>query len=109
MLNRYAFTIICMATLLQAGTASALSVTMITDWTAEKVTNSVESTSDFTSSSFKDDKVVQEARDDAACFVASNGEQRGVRLEAALEHIRNLAPQLAQASDLQLAQAILTI
>ena len=58
--------------------------------------------------SFGDDKIVLAARDDAASFVASQGEIRGARLEAALQHIRQQAPQL-QADDLQLAQAILTL
>ena len=60
------------------------------------------------SSSFRDDKIVREARDDAATFVGSAGEIRGARLENAFQHIRQLAPQL-QASDAQLAQAILAI
>lgn len=48
------------------------------------------------------------ARDDAASFLASQGEIRGARLEAALQHIRQQAPQL-RADDLQLAQAILVL
>ena len=59
--------------------------------------------------SFKNDKLVLEARDDAASFVGSAGDIRGVRLEAALDHLRTQAPQLRQASDAQLAQAILAI
>ena len=53
------------------------------------------------------DKVVAEAREDAALFVASDGAIRGARLQAALRHLRE-SGQAAQAdSDLQLAQAIL--
>jgi len=59
------------------------------------------------SSSGKDDKVVQAAREDAASFVASNGAIRGAQLEAALRHLREQAPQAREASDLELAQAIL--
>lgn len=55
-----------------------------------------------------DDKVVLQARDDAASFVASQGDIRGSHLEAALRHIRGKLPSLA-ANDMQLAQAILTI
>ncbi len=74
-------------------------------------TDAVVATSDATSdvtSSFRDDKIVRAARDDAASFVASEGAIRGVKLESALDHIRHQAPQL-NASDAQLAQAILTI
>ncbi|MNT57593.1 hypothetical protein D3C72_1949700 [compost metagenome] len=69
------------------------------------------STSDATSdisNSFKDDKIVLEARDDAASFVASQGDIRGAQLEAAFRHIRSKLPTLA-ADDMQLAKAILTI
>lgn len=59
------------------------------------------------SSSGDDDKVVLAARDDAASFVASDGAIRGAQLEAALRHLREHAPQARDASDLELAQAIL--
>ena len=74
-----------------------------TDWIADAFGSS----SDATSSSTKDDKVIRAARDDAASFVASNGAIRGAQLEAALLQIREHAPQL-QASDAQLAEAILS-
>ncbi len=54
-----------------------------------------------------DDKVVLRARDDAAGFVASDGRIRSARLEAALRHLRAHDAQARQASDLQLALAIL--
>lgn len=56
-----------------------------------------------------DDKVVLQARDDAASFVASEGRIRGVRLEAALHHLRERNPVARDASDMQLAQAILAL
>lgn len=59
-------------------------------------------------SSSGDDKVVLQARDDAASFVASDGRIRGAQLEAALRTLRERDPGARQASDLQLAQAILT-
>lgn len=65
-------------------------------------------TTDAKSSFFGDDKVVREARDDAASFVASGGAIRGVRLEAALRHVRSKQPEL-QADDMGLAQAILAL
>ena len=53
------------------------------------------------------DKVVAEAREDAALFVASDGAIRGARLQAALRHLRESGQAAHAASDLQLAQAIL--
>jgi uncharacterized protein (TIGR02448 family) len=79
--------------------------------TTDSIVNGLKASSDATSdvsSSFRDDKIVRAARDDAASFVASEGAIRGVKLESALDHIRQQAPQL-NATDAQLAQAILTI
>ena len=56
-----------------------------------------------------DDKVVLQARDDAASFVASDGRIRGAQLEAALRHLRERNAGAQRASDMQLAQAILTL
>jgi uncharacterized protein (TIGR02448 family) len=88
-----------------ASFASATSLVATTDTIGASLANSVEGTSDV-SSDWNDDKVVRAARDDAASFVASAGDIRGARLEAALQHIRHQAPQL-QATDLQLAESIL--
>lgn len=55
-----------------------------------------------------EDKVVLEAREDAASFVASDGRIRGARLEAALRHLRDADQSARTATDMQLAQAILT-
>ncbi|MBT8765834.1 DUF2388 domain-containing protein [Metapseudomonas boanensis] len=55
---------------------------------------------------FKDDKLIVAAQDDASSFVASGGEIRGPYLEAALKQIRSENPGL-QASDEELASAIL--
>ena len=63
-------------------------------------------TSDTTTST-RDMKLVLAARDDAACFVASNGAIRTAQLEAALRSLREQLPQARDASDEQLAQAIL--
>ena len=54
-----------------------------------------------------DDKVVLQARADAAAFVASDGGIRGARLEAALRLLRERRADARAASDMQLAQAIL--
>ncbi|MCW2268804.1 MULTISPECIES: DUF2388 domain-containing protein [Pseudomonas] len=90
-----------------ASTANATSFVVTTDTIVRGVAASTDATSDV-SSSFRDDKIVRAARDDAASFVASHGEIRGVKLESAFAHIRQQAPTL-QASDAQLAQAILAI
>ncbi len=58
-------------------------------------------------SSSGNDKVVVQAREDAASFVASDGRIRGVQLEAALRHLRTSNETARAATDLQLAQAIL--
>src|SRR5688500_18847262 len=55
------------------------------------------------------DKVVLQARDDAASFVASDGRIRGAQLEAALRHLRERNAGAQRATDMQLAQAILTL
>ena len=56
-----------------------------------------------------EDKVVLQARDDAASFVASDGRIRGAQLEAALRHLREVNAGAQRASDMQLAQAILAL
>jgi len=93
--------------LAMASGAQASSFVVTTDAVVRGVNASTNATSDL-SSSLRDDKIVREARDDAASFVASQGDIRGVKLESAFVHIRQQAPQL-QASDAQLAQAILAI
>lgn len=57
------------------------------------------------------DKVVLQAREDAAGFVASEGRIRGAYLEAALRHLRETSPdrEIQQASDMDLAKAILAL
>ena len=87
--------------------AQASSFVVTTDAMVRALDMSSNATSKI-SSSFHDDKIVLAARDDAASFVASQGDIRGVKLESAFEHIREIAPNL-QASDAQLAQAILAI
>jgi len=55
------------------------------------------------------DKVVREAREDAAGFVASDGRLRSARLEAALRSLREGDERARQASDLELALKILAL
>ncbi len=61
--------------------------------------------SQVTSAPF-DNKLILDSREDAAGFVASQGDLRAARLEAALLWLRQQQPELA-ASDLELAEAIL--
>ncbi|MHA6198224.1 DUF2388 domain-containing protein [Pseudomonas wadenswilerensis] len=69
---------------------------------------SIDFTSD-TTTSIRDSKVVREARDDAASFVASDGDIRGAQLEAAFDTLRQRVPEARQASDQVLAEAILAL
>ena len=69
-------------------------------------------TIDFTSdttTSVRDMKVVREARDDAASYVGSDGAIRGAQLEAAFKVLREQVPQAREASDQDLAEAILAL
>ncbi|MCO7609404.1 DUF2388 domain-containing protein [Pseudomonas chlororaphis] len=86
-----------------ATNANATSLIVTTD----AIVGALKATTDATSS-LRDNKIVRAARDDAASFVATDGAIRGVKLESAFDHIRQQAPQL-QATDTQLAQAILAI
>ena len=95
------------ALLTLAAGANASSFIVTTDAIVGTLKQTTDLTSDATGS-FRDNKIVRAARDDAASFVASEGGVRGVRLESAFEFIRQQAPQL-QATDAQLAQAILTL
>ncbi|MDH0649185.1 DUF2388 domain-containing protein [Pseudomonas sp. GD03858] len=90
-----------------SGAANATSFIVTTDAVVGAVAASTDATSDV-SSSFRDDKIVQAARDDAASFVGSEGQIRGAKLESAFVHIRQQMPAL-QASDAQLARAILAL
>lgn len=60
-------------------------------------------------SSSGNDKVVMQAREDAAAFVASDGHIRGAQLEAALMHLREQDADARGASDMALAKAILAL
>ena len=75
------------------------------DVSTQSTVVSVYATSKVTSAPF-DNKLVLAARDDAAAFIATDGQWRGARLESALDYLRRTQPKL-HASDLELAQAIL--
>ena len=88
-----------------ASSAFASSFVVTTDTLVRATGMTSNATSDITNS-FRDDKIVLEARDDAASFVASDGAIRGAYLQAALQVLRQ-APEYTGYSDLQLAAALL--
>ncbi len=75
------------------------------DVSTQSTVVSVYATGKVTSAPF-DNKLVMAAQDDAAAFIATDGQWRGARLESALDYLRRSRPKL-HASDLELAQAIL--
>ncbi|MCO7521698.1 MULTISPECIES: DUF2388 domain-containing protein [unclassified Pseudomonas] len=93
-----------LGTCLAVSQAQATSFVMTTDMT---VSLSM-SASKGTSSSFKDDKIVLAAKDDAAAFVASSGAIRGARMEAAFARIRQVLDEPGL-PDEALARAILAL
>lgn len=97
--------IIASTLIVLAGGAHGSSFIGTTDAVAGSLINTVDATSDATSGN---NKVVLEAREDAASFVGSDGHLRSARLEAALVHLRQSAPDL-EATDMQLAEAILAL
>lgn len=101
MQSRYWLAALVLGVSMHAGASSFVATT-------DMLVNTVDTSSNLTSSSINDDKVVRDAQDDAASFVASGGIIRGAHLEAALQHIRDRQPQL-QVDDMQLARAILAL
>nr|GFD59766.1 hypothetical protein [Tanacetum cinerariifolium] len=75
------------------------------DTSTQSLIKSGYATSQVTTGPF-DNKLILAAQDDAAAFIASDGQLRGAQLEAALMYLRQSQPKL-HASDLELAQAIL--
>ncbi|WP_421553408.1 DUF2388 domain-containing protein [Pseudomonas yamanorum] len=75
------------------------------DLSTQSLVVSAYATSKVTSAPF-DHKLILAAQDDAAAFIATDGQWRGARLESALDYLRQTQPKL-NASDLELAQAIL--
>jgi uncharacterized protein (TIGR02448 family) len=86
---------------LAAGTAAASS------FAGSSAGASSAGVSNSTGSTSGNDKVVLQAREDAALFVASEGRVRGAQLEAALRVLRETRGDARSASDMQLAMAIL--
>ncbi|MCO7557715.1 DUF2388 domain-containing protein [Metapseudomonas otitidis] len=90
------------------GIAQAQTLVATSNIVVRALGRSIDFTSD-TTTSIRDMKVIREARDDAASFVASEGAIRGVQLEAALDTLRTRLPEARDASDEALAQAILAL
>lgn len=97
--------IVAGAVLLLSASVQASSLIASTDVVLGGLTRALGASSNATTS-LVDNKIVQAARDDAAQFLATDGDMRGVRLEAAFQFIREQAPSL-EATDTQLAEAIL--
>jgi uncharacterized protein (TIGR02448 family) len=97
-----------MSRLILAGVLLALSIPALAgSFAGSSAGASSAGSSASSDSSSGDDKIVLQAREDAASFVASNGRIRGAQLEAALRHLRETDATARRASDMQLAQAIL--
>lgn len=97
-----------MSRLILAGVLLALSVPALAgSFAGSSAGASSAGSSASSDSSSGDDKIVLQAREDAASFVASNGRIRGAQLEAALRHLRETDEAARHTSDMQLAQAIL--
>jgi uncharacterized protein (TIGR02448 family) len=80
--------------------------------TSNIIVNAFGRTIDFTSdttTSVRDSKLVVQAKDDAASYVASSGDIRGAQLEAAFDTLRTRVPEARNASDQVLAEAILAL
>ncbi len=91
---------------LMTGSVQAQTLTDLSHILINATARSIDFTSD-TTTSIRDSKVVLDAHDDAASFVASNGAIRGAQLEAAFGALRAQLPAARDASDQELAAAIL--
>ncbi|WP_085690450.1 MULTISPECIES: DUF2388 domain-containing protein [unclassified Pseudomonas] len=100
--------------------AAALGLLLLADMTqahtlvatSNIIVRASQRTIDFTSdttTSIRDSKIIREAHDDAASFVASDGDIRGANLEAAFNTLRTRVPEARDASDQVLAEAILAL
>ena len=93
---------------LLAGVAQAQTVVQ----TSNIIVNAFGRTIDFTSdttTSIRDSKVMIQAKDDAASYVATGGDIHGSQLDAAFDTLRARVPEARDASDQVLAEAILAL
>jgi uncharacterized protein (TIGR02448 family) len=96
-------------TLICALLACSITPALAGSFAASSASTSAGGTSASSKTTSPDDKLVLQARDDAASFVASDGRIRGAQLEAAIRHLREKNAGALRASDMQLAQAILAL
>lgn len=94
--------------LLMADIAQAQTVVATSNIIVRAFGRSIDFTSD-TTTSIRDSKVVIEAKDDAASYVASSGNIHGAQLDAAFDTLRSRVPEARGASDQTLAEAILAL
>ncbi len=99
MRSLHSLLLVSLASLVWTGSAHAF------DSTTQGLVKTGYATSQVTTGPF-DSKLIIAAQDDAAVFVATDGQVRGARLQAAMAYIRQSQPKL-HADDLELAQAIL--
>ncbi|MDG9925188.1 MULTISPECIES: DUF2388 domain-containing protein [unclassified Pseudomonas] len=105
---RLAVVLLALSTLIPLANIQAQTLVATSNIIVRALDRSFDFTSD-TTTSVRDMKVVRAARDDAASFVASQGEFRGVQLEAAFATLRERLPEARQADDQVLAEAILAL
>jgi uncharacterized protein (TIGR02448 family) len=94
--------------LLLADVAQAQTVVATSNIVVRALNRSINFTSD-TTTSIRDAKVVIQAKDDAASYVASGGDIHGAQLDAAFDTLRAQLPEARNASDQVLAEAILAL
>lgn len=102
---------ICVALLSAAALLSTQAQARTLEQTSNIVIRALDRSVNFTSdttTSLRDMKVVVDAHDDAASFVATQGAVRGAQLEAAFAELRQL-PQAQGLSEQALAEAILAL
>jgi uncharacterized protein (TIGR02448 family) len=94
--------------LLLADMAQAQTVVQTSNIIVRAFGRTIDFTSD-TTTSIRDSKIVVQAKDDAASYVASGGDIHGSQLDAAFDMLRTRVPEARDASDQVLAEAILAL
>ncbi|UYL10093.1 DUF2388 domain-containing protein [Bdellovibrio sp. SKB1291214] len=90
---------------------AAQATNMVVSSTVELVMSPFMTTRDMSTDPSAEEykQVLVMAKDDAALFIASNGQNRGARLERALEAVRSVNEKARSASDMQIAEQILSL
>lgn len=88
--------------------AYATSFVILIEATGNATKGTSDATSDVSSSSSGNNKIVKQAKDDATSFVATEGRIRGAWLERAFIYVRESNPSLVT-TDLNIAKAILVV